>query len=191
MYQSKIETSTMKTLVILAFITVVTASRVKDERIVPRELDEYATNTMKENGQIRAAAPECKGQLGWVYHNGYCYMFTSYHETFMKAEEECNKVGGYLADIITDEENRWIKDVLKVINPKDGTDYWACGLDADRNKEMQWMTGQDMSQFNNFVENQPDGQPYSHLDYDLDFAWNAKDDSNDQDNGFICKRPVE
>ena len=61
MYQSKIENSTMKTLVILAFITVVTASRVKDERIVPRELDEYATNTMKENGQIRAAAPECKG----------------------------------------------------------------------------------------------------------------------------------
>ena len=149
MYQSKIETSTMKTLVILAFITVVTASRVKDERIRPRELDEYATNTMKENGQIRAAAPECKGQLGWVYHKGFCYMFTSYHETFLKAEEECNKVGAYLADINEEEENNWIKSVLNVINPKDGTDYWAGGLDADKNKQMQWITG--IQTFKKFV----------------------------------------
>ena len=35
-----------------------------DERIVPRQLDEFATNTMRENGELRAAAPECKGQLG-------------------------------------------------------------------------------------------------------------------------------
>ena len=48
--------------------------------------------------------------------------------------------------------------------------------------------------FNNFVENQPDGRPYCHMDYDLQFAWNAKDDAkddaNDRDNGFICKRPA-
>ena len=68
-------------------------------------------------------------------------MFTSYHETFLKAEEECNKVGAYLADILDDDENNWIKSVLNVINPKDGTDYWAGGLDADRNKQMQWITG--------------------------------------------------
>ena len=42
--------------------------------------------------------------------------------------------------------------------------------------------------FNNFVENQPDGKPYAHMDFDLEFAWNAKDDANDQDNGFICKK---
>ena len=44
--------------------------------------------------------------------------------------------------------------------------------------------------FDNFVEDQPDGNPYCHMDYDLQFAWNAKNDANDQDNGFICKRPV-
>ena len=179
---------------------------------------------MRENGQVRAAAPECKGQLGWVYHKGFCYMFTSYHETFLKAEEECNKVGAYLADIETDEENNWIKSVLNVINPKDGTDYWAGGLDADRNKQMQWITGKsgivqnspkidenfwlayltyfalsiiedsnflgNPMEFKNFAKDQPDGQPYAHLDFDLGFGWNAKDDANDQDNGFICKRAV-
>jgi len=181
-----------KTILIFAtFVALCTAksNSTPDERIVPRELDAFATNTMRENGQVRAAAPECKGQLGWVYHNGFCYMFTSYHETFLKAEEECNKVGAYLADINEEEENNWIKSVLAVINPKDGTDYWAGGLDADRNKQMQWITGNPMT-FANFAKDQPDGQPYAHLDFDLGFAWNAKDDANDQDNGFICKRAV-
>ena len=71
---------------------------------------------MLENGQIKAAAPECKGQLGWVYHNGACYMFTSYHADYLEAEESCNEVGGYLADILTEEENNWIKSVLNVIH---------------------------------------------------------------------------
>lgn len=45
--------------------------------------------------------------------------------------------------------------------------------------------------FKDFVQNQPDSQPYAHMNYDLKFAWDAKDDANDQDNGFICKRAVE
>ena len=107
----------------------------------PRQLDEFSSNWMLEEGKNTRAAPECKGQLGWVYHKNFCYMFTSYHKTFLKAEEECNKVGGYLADILTKEENDWIKSVLRVINPKDGTDYFVAGLDYDRDKNMQWMTG--------------------------------------------------
>ena len=117
------------------------AAEIGQELLQRREIDEFSKGMMKENGQMRAAAPECKGQLGWVYHKGFCYMFTSYHETFLKAEEECNKVGAYLADVLTEEENNFIKSVLNVINPKDGTDYWLGGLDADKNKGMQWMTG--------------------------------------------------
>ena len=45
--------------------------------------------------------------------------------------------------------------------------------------------------FNNFVKDQPDSNPYAHMDYDLGFSWNAKDDANDKDNGFICKRPLQ
>ena len=116
--------------------------------------------------------------------------FFSYHETFLKAEEECNKVGGYLADVLSVEENNWIKAVLDLINPKDGTDYWLAGLDANLDKHMQWMTGNPM-EFHNFVADQPDGNPYAHMDYDLGFKWNAKNDANDQDNGFICKRPID
>ena len=74
------------------------------------------------------------------------FSISSYHETFLKAEEECNKVGGYLADVLDNDENNWIKSVLNVINPKDGTDYWLGGLDANRDGDrdhhgMYWMTG--------------------------------------------------
>ena len=35
--------------------------------------------------------------------------------------------------------------MLNVINPKDGTDYWLGGLDADKNKGMQWISGDNLT----------------------------------------------
>merc|ERR1712156_430305 len=170
------------------FISLAASSDMEVGR-APRQLDVFSTGRMKEDGVLKAAAPECKGQLGWVYHNGHCYMFTSYHLDFLKAEEECNKVGGYLADVLTKGENDWIKSVLNVINPKDGTDYWIGGLDANKDKGMQWITGAPMT-FKDFVQNQPDGNQYAHMNYDKQFRWDAKDDANDKDNGFVCKRAL-
>ena len=53
-----------------------------------------------------------------------------------------------------------------------------------------FISGKPMT-FHNFVKDQPDGNPYAHMDFDQGFAWNAKDDANDKDNGFICKRPLQ
>ena len=86
-------------------------------------------------------------QASNIYKTTICqFSLFSYHETFLKSEEECNKVGGYLADVLDNDENNWIKSVLNVINPKDGTDYWLGGLDANRDGDrkdhgMYWMTG--------------------------------------------------
>ena len=96
---------------------------------------------MVEDGETKAAAPECKNGLGWVYNAGYCYMFTSFHVDFLEAEELCNMAGGYLTAITTAAENNFLKKVLGAINPRDGTDYWIGGLDDNRNKQLQWMTG--------------------------------------------------
>ena len=43
-------------------------------------------------------------------------------------------------------------------------------------------------EFKNFVKDEPKGQPYLHMNFDNPFAWDTKDDANDRDNGFICKR---
>ena len=50
--------------------------------------------------------------------------FCSYHETYLNAEERCNEHGAYLADVLDQAENDFIKVVLRAVNPKDGTDYW-------------------------------------------------------------------
>ena len=78
----------------------------------------FFTIQMLEDGMLRAAAPECRYGPGWIYWNGHCYQYTSYHEDFLKAEEICNEQGAYLADIITAQEGAWIKSVLLLINPK-------------------------------------------------------------------------
>merc|ERR1719189_2880873 len=156
----------MRSYVLVTLFTL--ALGVKQGPIRERLVDSFLTEMMQEDGFKSAAAPECKGALGWVYRNGFCYMFTSYHETFLKAEEECNKIGGYLADVLNADENNWIKSVLNVINPKDGTDYWLGGLDADRNAGLQWMTGASMA-FSNFVEGEPKGNPYLHMNFDAQY----------------------
>merc|ERR1719411_2616417 len=103
----------------------------------PRFLDQFST------GNMRGAAPECAG-LGWVYFSGHCYLFDSVHTPYLAAEEKCNEVGGYLADILDQAESDFVKSVLNVVNPKDGTDYWLGGLDANRDKGLQWISGAEM-----------------------------------------------
>ena len=52
-----------------------------------REIDPFSTGLMQEDGFKSAAAPECKGQLGWVYRNGFCYMFSRYKaDVFFKKQ---------------------------------------------------------------------------------------------------------
>ena len=66
--------------------------------------------------------------------------------------------GAYLADVLSKDENDFIKSVLNVINPKDGTDYWLGGLDADKNKGMQWISGKRTARVRVVVR---EGSPYS------------------------------
>ena len=63
-----------------------------------------------------------------------------------------------MADVLSKDENDFIKSVLNVINPKDGTDYWLGGLDADKNKGMQWISGKRTARVRVVVR---EGSPYS------------------------------
>jgi len=180
-----ITSATMRGLaLILAFIGLANAAG--QQTVQLREIDSFSVGSMLEDGKLKAAAVECSG-LGWVYHQGYCYLFTSRHEDFLIAEELCNEQDAYLADVLSKDENDFIKSVLNVINPKDGTDYWLGGLDADKDKGMQWISGAEMV-FKDFKDGEPAGSPYTHMNFDDGFQWDTKDDANDKDNGFICKR---
>ena len=148
----------------------------------PRFLDQFSTGFMMEDGARAAAAPECRDGLGWVYFNGHCYLFTSYHESYLNAEERCNEQGAYLADVLDQAENDFIKSVLRAVNPKDGTDYWLGAMDIDRDKDMQWLSGKPMTFTNWKNDKEPEGNPWLHMNFDADFAWDTKDDANDKGN---------
>lgn len=46
-------------------------------------------------------------------------------------------------------------------------------------------------EYTNWIKNNPAGSAYLHWDYDYDYNWGTKDDTNDKDNGFVCKKAIE
>ena len=150
----------------------------------PRVVDPLSHSLMLEEGRMVPAAPMC--QDNWLYHNASCYWFSSTRKDFQPAMDSCAEKGAYLTDILSIEENTFIKSVLMVINPKDGTDYWA---GAQREGGFHWNTGAPML-FTDFYQGANKGKPYLHLNYDNDFAWDTKNDRNDRDNRYICKKSL-
>ena len=147
----------------------------------PRQLSPMAQELMVEEGRLVPANPSC--EESWHFHNSSCY---STRLDFEPAMESCAEKGAYLTDILSQEENKFIKDILMVINPKDGTDYWAGGV---KEGGLHWITGAPMA-FTDFYQGAKKGKPFLHMNYDKDFAWDTKNDKNDRDNRYICKKSV-
>merc|ERR1711971_1268681 len=104
--------------IVLALLLQVDAGN--DVSPAPRFLDQFSTGFMMEDANMRGAAPECAG-LGWIYYNGHCYLFDSVHTPYLAAEEKCNEVGGYLADILDQAESDFVFDGLDTASHhKDG-----------------------------------------------------------------------
>ena len=151
----------------------------------PRYLDEFSSEMKVEDGVLTPAAPQC--EHGWHYYNGHCYYFSSVHTVFMAAEEKCNAEGAILAEVYDEAENNYIKTVLLAINPKDGTDYFLGAIDFNRDKNIHWMSGHSLTFTDWKNDAEPAGAVLLHMNYDNDFQWDTKN-SDDQDNGFICKK---
>ncbi len=110
----------------------------------PRFLDQFAKKTMLESGSRVASEPECRFGLGWIYHGGNCYLITSYHEMYDNAVAACESVGAYMADVLSEDEENFLKSVLDAVNPKDGTDYFLGGTDVDGDGNMVWLSGKNI-----------------------------------------------
>ena len=138
---------------------------------------------MMQDGVMVEAAPVCEDS--WLHFNSSCYWFSSTRLDFEPAMDSCGEKGAYLADILTERENQFIKNVLMVVNPHDGTDYWAGAQPASGH----WDSGAPMN-FNDFFDGADTSLPYLHMNAMMDFAWDTKDDKTDRDNRYICKKPL-
>ena len=150
-----------------------------------RHLDSSSSNElMLEDGVLVPANPSC--EENWYYHNNSCYWFSTTRMDFHPAMESCAEKGAYLTDILSQEENQFLKDILMVINPKDGTDYWAGGLTKGG---LRWISGAPVV-FTDFYPGANKGHKYLHMNFDANFAWDSKWDVKDRDNRYICKKSV-
>ena len=140
---------------------------------------------MLEDGVLVPANPSCRE--GWHYHNTSCYWFSNIRMDFHPAMESCAEKGAYLTDILSLEENEFLKDILMVINPKDGTDYWAGGITHPG--PLRWISGAPMV-FTDFYPGANKAHRYFHMNFDANFAWDTKWDVKDRDNRYICKKSV-
>ena len=172
---------------ILALTTLLVSSVVASSPKA-RELDQFSTELKLEDGELTPAAPQCED--GWHYYSGHCYYFSSVHTRILKATEKCNEAGATLADVMDQAENDFIKGVLMAINPKDGTDYWLGAIDYNRDGTMYWLTGKPLTFSDWKNDEEPAGKKRLHMNFDNDFQWDTKDDGDDRDNGFVCKKPI-
>jgi len=153
-----------------------------------RHLDSSSSNElMLEDGVLVPANPSC--EENWYYHNNSCYWFSTTRMDFHPAMESCAEKGAYLTDILSQEENTFLKDILMVINPKDGTDYWAGAMGLWPDHPHQWISGAPMV-FTDFYPGANKAHKYFHMNFDKDFAWDTKWDKKDRDNRYICKKSV-
>ena len=72
---------------------------------------------MLEDGVLVPANPSCRE--GWHYHNTSCYWFSNIRMDFHPAMESCAEKGAYLTDILSQEENTFLKNILMVIDPEE------------------------------------------------------------------------
>ena len=122
---------------------------------------------------------------GWLHFNSSCYWFSTTRLDFEPSMESCAEKGAFMADILTERENKFIKDVLMVVNPHDSTDYWAGAKPASGH----WDTGAPM-QFTDFFKGADTSKPFLHMNAMADFAWDTQDDRTDKDNRYICKKSL-
>lgn len=95
------------------------------------------------------------------------------------ATEKCNEAGATLADVMDETENDFMKGILMAINPKDGTDYWLGAMDY-------WLTGKPLS----FSDWKNDEESAGKLRLHIIWTWDTKDDGDDRDIGYVCKKPL-
>ncbi|XP_063406439.1 perlucin-like protein [Mytilus trossulus] len=77
----------------------------------------------------------------WKKYNGHCYYYGNDKRTWFLAEQNCKQIGGNLAKIEDEAENKWIKD-----NRSEKDHYWI-GLTDLNEGEWRWSSDQKVATY--------------------------------------------
>ena len=94
--------------------------------------------------------------------NGHIYALRNAHMTWKEADNFCNNLGGHLATITTEVEQKIVEALIADENLTYQSGYWLGGeraFDKNGNAKWQWVTGESMDAqtYTNWEEHQPSG----------------------------------
>lgn len=122
--------------------------------------------------------------------NGSTYMYVDYADSWNSAKEWCERRGGHLATITSEEENSFLYNLLQSINVQNA--YFGF-TDEETEGVWKWVTGEE-SDYTNWSDDEPNNdwlsENYATFFYSCsDGTWNDGDFGNFTEGGsaFICE----
>lgn len=171
-----------KTFFFLVFVSCAYSTSILEESIGYREEE-------KVPSAASAACPE-----GWIESIEGCFYFanTATGLTWREGQEMCENLGGYLAEIKSEEQNTILVSLAKLEENLIDTQSWQIGL-SDQGHEGRWIWQHSIEdvEFVNWASGQPEGiyADCACMDFENDYMWVAvRCDEPDYFGSPICMK---
>lgn len=124
--------------------------------MVPDEFAEYAYYT-SEQTEIVVQAPPPACEDGWVSFNRSCYIAIQKFEPWFLAMELCKALSGYLVQLESPEENRFIQNYVRGLHSNHNIDYryWIGAHDLAVEGHWTWAFTHDRIQYFDWAPGEP------------------------------------
>ena len=135
---------------------------------------------------LRASAPGMEVPEDAKAFNGHSYKVFIQQLSWHEARAKCEEMGGYLACITSEEEQKFVQG----LNPLYG--FWLGGSDARKMGQWEWADGS-RSSFTYWAAGEPDDftRDEDYLLMSYAGQWYDTDGSAAMSRGFICEWPFE
>jgi len=144
----------------------------------PSTSTQHPYSTTTDNPTTASPGGDCPD--GWIESLEGCFLF--HHSanimTWREAQEECEKLGGFLAEIGSQEEQTFLMSIATLEEELIGTAEWHIGL-SDQGHEGRWMWQHSATDpvYTSWAVGQPDNQNIyddcAFMDSEQDYQWVA------------------
>ena len=89
---------------------------------------------------------------GWIFHGGSCYFFLARPQSYQDARLSCSRLGGYLAEVQSHDENRFVAGMLPS-NVK--LNLWIGYNDLEKEGRWLWTNTRNSGTYTNWNSDEP------------------------------------
>ena len=146
------------------------------------------------NLELNLSAAQAQCPKDWEYFQGSCYTLGYSDLDFREAEKTCEEIDGYLAEITSEEENDFVKDLIRSGAYDTETGAYI-GARQTFNMNWRWEKSRDDVSFSDWAK--PDrrrigrNSKCASLNKDDDWSWVEQDCARSQGMTSVCERCLQ